>query len=87
MTVWRFVQRWQDRSGRTPQPSRDPSVPSRPAPQAVVWWLLLPEKCTEAQTAFVAELVARSPKIQLAQELVTEFFGLVRERRGKELEE
>lgn len=87
VTVWRFGHRWQGGPGRPPQPSRDPSVPPRPAPRAVVWWLLLPEKRTPAQGEFVERLVTHSPEIQLAQELVTEFFGLVRERRGQNLDD
>jgi transposase len=88
VSVWRFTRSW--RASPAPgrcsgAPPRDVSVPAQPAPRAVVWWLLLPKKRTEAQTAFVERLEQENPKIRLAHELVTEFFGLVRERKSEGL--
>jgi transposase len=89
VSVWRFTRGWRESNapgGADPAPRRNPSVPAHPAPRSVVWWLLLPKKRTEEQTAFVERLEQENPKIRLAHELVAEFFGLVRERKPHGLE-
>jgi transposase len=85
--VWRYTWRWRPaRNKSAAKAAGDESVPANPSPRTVVWWLLCPERRTEAQAAFVKRLEAHNSKIRLANELVTEFFGLVRERRPHDLE-
>lgn len=55
-------------------------------PRRVLWWLLLPQHRTEAQTAYLTQLEALSSEIRTATALVTEFFTLTRERAGERLE-
>ena len=73
-----FTRKWWEKaqSGVPKTPARDPSVPASPAPKGVVRWLLCPKKRTEAQTQFVARLLAANPKVELATDLVKEFFGI-----------
>ena len=67
----------------------NPRTPSArvPAPRAVVWWLLGTQKpLTEEQAAFVERVKQASPRIELAQSLALEFFGLTRERKAENLD-
>lgn len=51
----------------------------------VLWWLVLPERRTEAQTAYISRLLARCPELRLATEAALEFFRLTRELKADEL--
>ena len=58
-----------------------------PAPRAVVWWLLgTKEKLTEEQAAFLERLKEKSPRVEIAQSLALEFFGMARRREPAGLE-
>jgi transposase len=57
----------------------------KPSPRQVLWWLLQPQKCTAAQTAFVARLEAQSAPIRVARQRVQEFCQVARERKGAAL--
>jgi transposase len=73
--------RW---SGRKPKGEGEGRAP---APRAVVWWLLgTKEKLTEEQTAFLERLKEKSPKVEIAQRLALEFFGMARRREPAGLE-
>jgi len=54
-------------------------------PRRVLWWLLLPQNRTEAQTAYLTRLEALCPEIRTARALVQAFFTLARERAGERL--
>ncbi|MBA2515091.1 MAG: ISL3 family transposase [Solirubrobacterales bacterium] len=88
-SVWRFTRSWRKSPPGTLGAAvvGDGSVPALPSPRSVVWWLLCPKKRTEAQTAFVERLEAESPSIRLAHAWVTEFFGMVRERKPEQLDD
>ena len=46
-----------------------------------MWWLLgTKEKLTEEQAAFLERLKEKSPKVEIAQSLALEFFGMARRR-------
>jgi len=76
-----------------PESAAPPAAPSTlgeqlvetPAPRTLAWWLLRPEKCTAAQTAFLERLEALSTPIRLSRELIEDFLRLSRERKGDEL--
>jgi transposase len=53
----------------------------------VVWWLLgSKETLTEEQAAFLDRLKEQCPKVELAQSLALEFFGMARRREPTGLE-
>jgi len=72
------------RSGRNPKGEVDGRAP---APRAVVWWLLgTKERLTVEQAAFLERLKEKCPKVEIAQSLALEFFGMAREREPAGLE-
>ena len=52
-----------------------------------MWWLLgTKEKLTEEQAAFLERLKEKSPRVEIAQSLALEFFGMARRREPAGLE-
>jgi transposase len=87
-TVKQWVSAW--RAPRAPEErGRNPRERSArvPAPCAVAWWLIGTKKpLTEEQAEYLDRVKQASPRIDLAQRLVREFFDLTRQQEPEKLE-